>query len=106
MIEKVCPRCGPYASHEDDDGVRVCDYCFTAVEEIEAATIKVYVVVIEHLYNTIDHEHVASKVGAVYWNEQAAREEVARFEAANSWTRAYYVERELPFPTCALDTPD
>jgi hypothetical protein len=58
-------------------------------------SIKVFVIVIEH---TWQGEPVGQKVGAAYWNEQAAQDECDRLEAANTFTRAHYVTREVPFP--------
>lgn len=42
------------------------------------------------------HPHSDSVIGACYWNELAAQEEVKRLNAANKHTRASYVCRWLP----------
>ncbi len=63
-----------------------------------ADLIKVFVITIQH--TDTRGEYIGSpKVGACYWNEQAALEECYRLEAANRWTCADYLTRELPFPT-------
>lgn len=53
------------------------------------------------------HRGMESKVGAAYWNEALAEKEVRRLNASHRETRAYFVTRELPFPTFLgdLDTP-
>lgn len=60
----------------------------------EAAFIKVFVILIRT--RLLDS---GCRVGAVYLDEFAAIEEVKRLEAANSFTRAMYVTRELAADT-------
>lgn len=45
--------------------------------------------------------------GAAYWSEHLAEKEVRRLNDAHRETRAYFVTRELPFPTFLgdLDKP-
>lgn len=52
--------------------------------------VTVYVVKIGH--KTLND----AVIGPVYWDEAAARAEVDRLNAANSYTRASYVSRVLP----------
>jgi len=54
-----------------------------------AAPIKVFIIRIQ--YMTSD----SSRIGAAYLDEFAAVEEVKRLEAANHYTTASYVTREL-----------
>jgi len=63
----------------------------------EAAPISVFVILIQPIVRALHDEDI--KVGAVYWNEQAAQDEVDRLQAANSYTRATYVVRQLEWPT-------
>jgi hypothetical protein len=49
----------------------------------------VYVVIIS------GGDGAANKVGAVYLDEQEARDEVARLQSANPWTKATYVSRQI-----------
>lgn len=42
-----------------------------------------------------------SGLGAAYWNEQAARDEVERLNTANPYTEALYVTRWMPYPLFA-----
>lgn len=59
----------------------------------EAAPIKVFIV---NIGSTSMEGHIT---GACYWNEKAAKDEVKRLHDANSHTRAYYIARQLPWPT-------
>jgi hypothetical protein len=61
----------------------------------EAAPIKVFIVIID----TGIADDVVTRVGACYWNEQAAEEEAKRLTASHWCTDAFVIDRELDWPS-------
>lgn len=66
-------------------------------ESTKAAPITVFVILMQLVdFAWAIREDI--KVGAVYWNEQEAKDEVARLLAANGFLRATYVSRQIEAP--------